>query len=209
MGETKSFERRRELIAAAIAEFAEKSFEAASLNHIIETAAISKGTFYYHFPSKEELFFYLVDYAVQRRLEFVADRMVKRPDAADLDLFENLKLQAVIGVDFALEHPDLVLFAKRAVRERGPIAAALMQRLAGRTSAILRPLLERAVAAGELRGDLDLAFTETVLSHLLLNFDELFVAPRQTPDRTQVYADLDRYFAFIKHGLAGPACGSE
>jgi len=202
MGEGKSFERRQELIAAALHEFTEWSYEAASLNRIITSAGISKGTFYYHFPSKEDLFFFLVDHAVQCRLEYVAARLPA--PAVSGDLFEMMKVQAKIGVDFALEHPSLVQFALRTARESGPVSARLRERLGHRTANLLAPLVAGAMDRAEVRTDLGASFVGTLLSHMLLSFDQLFVDPHQPPDRDQVYADLDRYFEFIRHGLGGP-----
>jgi len=204
MDQSKSFERRNELIAAALKEFSVRAYEAASINRIISEAGISKGTFYYHFPSKEELFFFLVDHAVQSRIDFVTARMTALgPEGAGKDLFEQLKIQAKIGVDFALGCPQLVQFAVRAAREQGPISTKLLERLGGRTASLLEPLLAGAIAKGEVRADLGSDFPAVILPFMFLSFNQLFVDPHKSPNRDQIYADLDRYFEFIKHGLAG------
>ncbi len=43
------------IIDAALDEFADKDFEAASLNSIIAKAGISKGSMYHYFANKEDL----------------------------------------------------------------------------------------------------------------------------------------------------------
>lgn len=62
-------ERTRErLMDAAFDTFAEEGFAAASVEAISERAGFSRGAFYYHFASKEELFLALVERSIHRRL---------------------------------------------------------------------------------------------------------------------------------------------
>jgi len=65
----KSFEKRQELINAAINEFSDKGYDNASLNNILKRTGISKGTFYYHFANKEDLYFYLVSLLVEEKIK--------------------------------------------------------------------------------------------------------------------------------------------
>ena len=44
------------ILGAALDEFATRGFSAASLNRIIEAAGISKGSMYYYFDGKEDLY---------------------------------------------------------------------------------------------------------------------------------------------------------
>lgn len=47
---------RAELVEAAAAVFAERGYQAASVEEVIRRARLSKGTFYFNFASKEDLF---------------------------------------------------------------------------------------------------------------------------------------------------------
>ena len=49
-------ERKEAILRAAAHEFAEKGYERASLNRMIKEAGLSKGTFYYYFEDKADLF---------------------------------------------------------------------------------------------------------------------------------------------------------
>ena len=49
-------ERKEAILRAAAYEFAEKGYERASLNRMIKEAGLSKGTFYYYFEDKADLF---------------------------------------------------------------------------------------------------------------------------------------------------------
>src|SRR5438309_2057074 len=59
---------RRELLTAAAHVFAERGYAAATVGEIIRRAKLSKGTFYWHFASKEELFAELLDERLDRPL---------------------------------------------------------------------------------------------------------------------------------------------
>jgi len=53
--------KRREILAAAAAVFADKGFHAALMDEVAARAGIGKGTIYRYFTSKEELFFSILD----------------------------------------------------------------------------------------------------------------------------------------------------
>ena len=53
---------RRRILETAAAEFAANGFDGTSLNRLIEGLGISKGSFYYYFDDKADLFSTVVDY---------------------------------------------------------------------------------------------------------------------------------------------------
>ncbi len=59
------------ILTAAAAEFAERGFGAASLNRIIKRARTSKGSLYYYFNDKADLFATVVERALTRVLQEV------------------------------------------------------------------------------------------------------------------------------------------
>ncbi|MDR1873525.1 MAG: TetR/AcrR family transcriptional regulator [Synergistaceae bacterium] len=58
---------------AAIEEFAERGFDAASYNKIIERSGLSKGTVYYYFDNKDSLLATVIEEICQRFLRTVGD----------------------------------------------------------------------------------------------------------------------------------------
>jgi len=57
-------ERKNEILDAAEKLFAVKGYEAATVNDILDAVKIAKGTFYYHYKSKEEV----LDALIERRI---------------------------------------------------------------------------------------------------------------------------------------------
>jgi AcrR family transcriptional regulator len=56
----RSLETRQDIMASALEQFARHGYEAASVNEICLAAGVSKGAFYHHFSSKQELFLELL-----------------------------------------------------------------------------------------------------------------------------------------------------
>ncbi|WP_026327533.1 TetR/AcrR family transcriptional regulator [Proteiniphilum acetatigenes] len=52
---------REHIIKKATALFLQKSFKAVTMKEIVESTGLSKGAFYHYFPSKESLFFEIVE----------------------------------------------------------------------------------------------------------------------------------------------------
>ncbi len=48
-------EKQKKILESAVSEFTQRGFDGASLNQIISTAGLSKGSFYYYFENKIDL----------------------------------------------------------------------------------------------------------------------------------------------------------
>lgn len=57
---------RRHILDAAVALFKERGFAGTNLNQLIRKAGVTPGAFYYHFDSKEEVAFAIIDEVAQR-----------------------------------------------------------------------------------------------------------------------------------------------
>jgi AcrR family transcriptional regulator len=52
----RSLETRKRIIGAAMILFAQSGYQVTSVAHICDSAGVSKGAFYHHFPSKQDVF---------------------------------------------------------------------------------------------------------------------------------------------------------
>lgn len=52
---------KRKIFEASMKLFADKGYEATSIEEITATVGVAKGTLYYHFSSKEEIFNFLIE----------------------------------------------------------------------------------------------------------------------------------------------------
>lgn len=96
-------EDQKRILDACFEEFARGGYEQASTNAIVKKAQIPKGTLFYFFGSKKDLFLYVLDYSIKRYIETFA-RMASRPPG---DLFERLLYLGQIRMQFAAQNPQI------------------------------------------------------------------------------------------------------
>jgi TetR/AcrR family transcriptional regulator len=198
----KSFDRRKELLDAALNEFISKSYEEASLNNIIKNAGISKGTFYYHFQDKQALYLSLMQSTVDAKMEFLDRRMKDYSHNEDLNIFENLKLQARFGVEFAKDYPKYYLLGMMFLREkRNEIYKVTMDMFGDITDNFYENLMERALEKGEIREGVSEQFARKILPYLVYQYDEIFDIKLDKIDFDLILYDIDHLIDFMQYGL--------
>lgn len=174
MGEKKekAFKNKHELINAAIKEFSAKGYEKASLNNILKEAEISKGTFYYHFEDKEDLYFFLVDIMIAEKKEFFTENI--NPRELEKNIFDSLKFVAQKGIAFAQKHPQINRFSQSFIKERGnQIYEKGLQKYDYQEDHLLNYLIEKAILQGEIREDLSGEFVKKLISYLFIHLVEI------------------------------------
>jgi AcrR family transcriptional regulator len=193
----KSFEHSDALYHAAIAEFAAKGYDAASINAILDGAGMSKGQFYHHFGSKQGLYFALIEALIARKRAFMAG--LAHEALLDGGIFTLLRAQLEQGLAFTRAHPEIDAFAQGFLREKGsPIYAAALKRYNFANDAGLDALVARAYERGEFRDGLPLAFIQKTIAALLSHVAELTDLPTITSLRER----FNLLVNFIQHGLA-------
>jgi AcrR family transcriptional regulator len=65
--------RKQELLKIAYRMFTEKGYENTSIDEIIAEAGIAKGTYYYYFPSKEQMLEDVIDSMIERIIPLLAE----------------------------------------------------------------------------------------------------------------------------------------
>ncbi|WP_326910994.1 TetR/AcrR family transcriptional regulator [Sedimentibacter sp. MB31-C6] len=197
----KSFEKRTELLEAALDEFSVKKYEEASLNNIIKKASISKGTFYYHYKDKQELYLYLLESSVKTKWEFINNHFKESIEIKKDDIFEKFKLQARIGAEFAALYPKYHNLSKMLAKEKGnEIYNIAKIQLSGDSVNPLKKMIESAIGDGNFRDDIPSDFILKIISYMFSNFDEIF-SNEEDLEINNIIKNLDYYVDFIKNGL--------
>jgi len=102
--EQQRLETRARLFDAALAEFERVGFQKASIDRIAQAAGVARGTFYFHFPTKEHVLL-----EVQRDGEREIVRRVTEAGASGTSLrsFLNEIVDAIAASQAGFERPDL------------------------------------------------------------------------------------------------------
>lgn len=146
------------LLDVATQMLGERGFGSTSVDDIAEMAGVAKGTVYYHFRSKAEL----VDALIAEGLTPLAVRM---RDAVDETTGVHESLQTLVRTELAFIR-DNRQFAKLLVRELWQTDRAWRETIVlirERIVTVIREQVERGIASGELRDDLDAHFAASSL----------------------------------------------
>jgi TetR/AcrR family transcriptional regulator len=143
---------RERIVQAALAIFAEQSYEAATTKAIARRAGVTERTLFKHFPSKEQLFAQTVFPAMLKALAPVT----LQPALATLEMhagdFEAALRVFVAGrVAFALEHPALITMLVRELLVRPTFRTAVASFFSQRAQPYLEQLIVRARDSGQIR----------------------------------------------------------
>lgn len=78
-------EKKQKIFDAAVREFSCRRFSEASINQIVKTAGIPRGSFYQYFSDKEDIFHYMFEKIVEEKREVICQAKALNLDA---DVFE-------------------------------------------------------------------------------------------------------------------------
>lgn len=144
--------KRQAIIDIAIDEFAETDYEVASISKIVAKAGIAKGSFYQYFEDKADLFHYLMEEGARRKTAFLANHP---PPDPGMGLFAYLRWLFQTGLHFDFINPKITQVVQKAMNGNGPFPEAVLRQMRAQTQIYFRDLLQKAVANGELRSDLN------------------------------------------------------
>ncbi len=185
----------KRLLEIALGEFASKSFDEVSVNRIIERAQISKGSFYYRFSDKYELYVTLLKLAADAKWEYISQN-VTIPD--DRDLFSLFSIQAEAGFAFAQEYPEYADLAIRFNLERGSQQYEKAKtELYSADNSGLEKMIDTAYEAGEFSNQYSKPFVKSLISFLFSSFDQMFQDSKEDP---QVL--IEQLIRCMKYGLS-------
>ncbi len=183
---------RTELIKQSIGLFVEKGFSATSIQDIVDTIGVTKGSFYYHFKSKEALLmdihlYYINDLLRRQQLILETEKNPKEKLAKVVELIiHDIKTQGEIARVYYRE-----------IRHLTPENAATIQ--AKRTQ--FRRLIEETVAQGITAGEFRENIQPKVITFAILGMTN-WSYRWFDPEGTLSVKDLaDMYTDFILFGI--------
>jgi len=151
---------RQRLLEAALGVFARNGYDRATVDEIVREAGFSKGAFYVHFESKDDLFWAMLEERIDRQLDSFRE-------ALDSSLPVAQNLQTILGSAFDLNRNDplwsalfmeFVAHSARNDRVRERLAALYHS---WRSFAI--EILTQGRDEGLVRKDIDVEFAASVL----------------------------------------------
>jgi AcrR family transcriptional regulator len=193
-------EDKRTLICqAAIGEFAAHSFAQASINRIVASSGIAKGSFYQYFENKNDLFLYLVQLVEEEKLKYLAP-VVRNPERHDF--FTLLRELSRLSVQFAVEHPQYAEFSKKLRASKGTsIHKEVTEHITSSGLEFFETLLENAITKGEIRADIDAKMLAYMITSMYDPFIEYCLEHCDPEYDGEMMETIDRFLDFLRHGI--------
>ncbi len=188
------------LLKSALNEFSSYSYDEASLNRIISNSGISKGSFYYRFSNKYEIYKYLIIESNRQKWDFInSEALVINNENADI--FTLFLIQAEIGVKFANAHPELYRLSQMFYREKGSdIYNKILEELRIKDESSLSVLIKSAFDSGNFKNNYTFEFIDKLISSLLYSFNDIFFNDDEYTLEKSI-SFIRGFVYFMKHGL--------
>ena len=189
---------RHDLLAAALAVFSRKGFEATTLNEIATQAEVTRGAIYHHFGSKEDLYLALMDdasaqgnKAIQQAIETGGTflQIVNRIIVNTLSLLEDdVRFRQTMAL--SLTHDIIPEMRQRRYQDAEQLIAGISE------------AFKMGITQGELYPDLNPATAARALIGYQNGLALLWLSNRDAFSIKAHAADLSKIFL---HGIARPA----
>lgn len=197
-------EKRKNILSAALTEFAEHGYLNASTNRIVKAAGISKGLLFHYFDSKKKLFLYVLDHTIQ----FLMQKMTTYAVKLSGDFFEQLSQYALIKMRIGIEEPEMYHILYDVYVN---LPQEIMDELMGRYGRILSDTRKDFVMTMDETKLRD-GITREIAVNLIIDFLDGYYQRNidyfktKTPDELltsfdQLKDDMMRYLNIIKKGL--------
>lgn len=148
-------ERRALLLQSALHCFAEKGFEATTIDHIVKHGGVSKGAVYHYFKSKEEIYLELIEAGIEEY--FVGVRAVFEKMESTIDKLRCLFFEAYETDCCIPERRNrmLIMWEFWIYSSRQPETHEMVMSMNARLRSFLTELIEEGKSRGEFRADVD------------------------------------------------------
>lgn len=196
------------ILEAATTEFAQHGYERANTNRIAQAAGISVGALFKYFPTKQDIFAYVVDRA-ENLLESVISQQLNPSEVTSV--LDGVDTMLRIVAESCITHRDATLmYLTLAGLNNEQFATETAIHLEDYPSQLYIELLEAGQAAGEIRSDIPAATLAFLTDNIFMSLQQALISDYYVARRTlylgdQPVADLiAQTSAYLRAALAAP-----
>ncbi|WP_407309486.1 TetR/AcrR family transcriptional regulator [Desulfosporosinus sp. SB140] len=143
-----SEDKKIKIFNAAMQEFSTKRFSEASINQIVKTAGIPRGSFYQYFNDKEDIFLYVYTEILKEKREILHSADDVNPDA---DVFEVLMQTTKASYKWSKDKPEYSQISLLMEIDNSEFITGLRTASAN----MLREMVERDKQRGLIKPEID------------------------------------------------------
>ena len=141
---------KRKIFETSMKLFAEKGYDATSIEDITETVGVAKGTLYYHFSSKEEIFNFLIEEGIKLLQNSVDIKTSKHNNYID-----KIKAIVLIQIKIVAKYENIITILLSqfwGTKERNKKCQDLVYQYIGQIEKIVQEGIEKGeIKKGDIR----------------------------------------------------------
>ncbi|WP_430882614.1 TetR/AcrR family transcriptional regulator [Fusibacter sp. JL216-2] len=166
-------EKRERIENAAIEEFATYTFRDASINRIISSVGIAKGSFYQYFNDKKDLYKHIVDLSGMLKMSYLTSKLSEMQGA---EFFDILEAFYITGIEFSKKYTklskigdDLVKGGDRAFREE------ILGDSLKKSNEFIEGLLMHGMKQGSINPEINISMISYLITTFSVNLNEYYI----------------------------------
>ncbi len=190
-------DKQNRILDASIKEFAEHGYQIASMNRVVDSAGIAKGSLFNYFKTKSSLFIYIYGLALENVKDYL--RTVKDKTKED-SFFIRLEKIMLAGVAFIQDHPRLArIYFRILYTSDSPHSREILIELRKLSSGYLSELIKDGIEQSELDKNLDIEKSVFILDSVLNRFLKVC---HESQNTINVKHWVESLCCIIKNGMA-------
>ncbi len=187
--------KKKAIFSAAVEEFAARSFSQASINQVVRTAGISRGSFYQYFQDKEDLYMYVLGEIAKEKM---AVAVATRDLNSDADFFQVYRAMFLDILAWAETQPQYHRISMLMDYDDSQFIARLREEFSGNWK-FFNHLIERDKERGRIRRDVDVE----MVTEILFAFNKHFFQEYwHTGSREKLIYQMEETLKILKGGIA-------
>lgn len=200
-------DKRLKIEAALVREFAAKGYQKASLNTVVNSLGIAKGSLYQYFANKEAIFLYIFDQFTR----MVKDSL-RRPVEGEsgIDLWTAVRRTILAGIAFIDRYPDYYhLYLNVLFDHDVPHREELIAKVRVFSREYFGPLIARGQGQGQVATmpvTMVVFFIDAVLDRFLQGYARSYLdggLGLAAMDGPGLIIEVELLIEALRHGLAG------
>ena len=164
--------KRERIIEVILDEFAQNTYETASINQIVKASDIAKGSFYQYFEDKLDIYKMAIEICHKERTSYIKK---VNEDGRYLDEFRIMRELCVSVIKFEIDEPKLSSiinkFHKMADRE---LKEEILEEIDLDIRSDFKKILEEGIESGKIYYNVDVEFMSFLLENISRSTKEYF-----------------------------------
>ncbi|MCK4258991.1 MAG: TetR/AcrR family transcriptional regulator [Halanaerobiales bacterium] len=204
--QTKTFEnlpdkKKKMIIDIAIDEFSEHGYKNATINNIVKRANIAKGSIYQYFESKEDLFMYILELSISKKLKYMKQVQL---NLAGLSFFDQIRELCVLDIKFSRDNPKLEkIFIKVLLSGEILLKTEIMEKISFASENLIKALLKEGIQKREFREEIDIDLSVFAINSLFINLSNKILQDfNGDVSDEQIMFMADKLLDLLKNGLS-------